>query len=102
MAQPSKSVSDKPVPETGAHRNHILIVDDEAPSRELCRLFLETDGYEVETSDQARKALALLSVKQFDLVLTDLSMPDMDGIELVKQVKYHYPHTDVIIMTAFG
>jgi len=102
MAQPSKSVSEKPVSETVGHSNHILIVDDEAPSRDLCRLFLETDGYQVETSDQAKKALALLSVKRFDLILSDLSMPDMDGIELVKQVKYHYPHTDVIIMTAFG
>lgn len=89
-------------PEVKPQANRILIVDDEASSRDLCRLFLEADGYDVETADQAEKALALLSIKRFDLILTDLSMPDMDGVELVKQVKYNHPHTDVIIMTAFG
>ena len=84
------------------HTNRILIVDDEDPSRDLCRMFIESDGYEVETSDRAEKALALLQFKRFDLVLTDLSMPDMDGVELVKQVRYHHPSTSVIIMTAFG
>lgn len=108
MVQPSK-IQEDPVPDgtkspqsEAGHRNRILIVDDEAPSRDLCKLFLEADGYDVETSDEAEKALALLSIKRFDLILSDLSMPDMDGVELVRQVKYHYPHTDVIIMTAFG
>lgn len=44
-------------PETKTHTNRILIVDDEASSRDLCRLFLEADGYDVETSDQAEKPL---------------------------------------------
>lgn len=82
--------------------NRILIVDDEDPSRDLCRQFLETDGHEVETCDGSEKALQVLTLKRFDLVLTDLSMPRMDGVQLVKQIKYHYPSTDVIIMTAFG
>jgi signal transduction histidine kinase len=103
MAQPSKNKIDSPSPsDASPGPNRILIVDDEAPSRDLCRLFLESDGYVVETCDRAQKAMALLSLKRFDLILTDLSMPDMDGVELVRQVKYHYPHTDVIIMTAFG
>jgi len=82
--------------------NRILIVDDEDPSRDLCRQFLETDGHEVETCDGSEKALTVLTLKRFDLVLTDLSMPRMDGVQLIKQIKYHYPATDVIIMTAFG
>jgi signal transduction histidine kinase len=93
-ASPAETASSAP--------NHILIVDDEAPSRDLCRLFLESDGYTVETADRADRALTMLANKKFDLVLTDLSMPDMDGVELVKKVKYHFPATDVIIMTAFG
>jgi signal transduction histidine kinase len=84
------------------HVNRILIVDDEAPSRDLCRMFLESDGYDVETSDTANGAISQLQTKRFDLILTDLSMPDMDGVELVKQVKYHHPATNIIIMTAFG
>jgi signal transduction histidine kinase len=82
--------------------NRILIVDDEFTTRDLCKEFLETDGYEVETSDSPKKALALLSLKRFDLILSDLSMPGINGIEFVKQVKYHYPGVNMIIMTAFG
>jgi len=92
----------KPVSPQPAEVNHILVVDDEAPSRDLCRTFLEVDGYEVEVADQASRALALLDLRRFDLILTDLTLPDMDGVELVKQVKYRHPHTNVVIMTAFG
>jgi signal transduction histidine kinase len=80
----------------------LLVVDDEPNSRELCKAFLETDGYEVHSCDSVRKAIAMLALKRFDLVLTDLSLPDTNGVELIKQVKYHYPSTDVIVMTAFG
>lgn len=82
--------------------NRILIVDDEPTSRDLCQSFLESDGYEVQTCDRGAKALALLELKKFDLVLTDLTLPEMNGIELIKKVKYHYPATNVIVMTAFG
>lgn len=60
------------------------------------------DGYAVETCETGGKALALLSIHKFDLVLADLSLPDSSGVELIKQIKYHYPGTDVVIMTAFG
>lgn len=104
MAQPLKADARPDPAENDAQpvRNRILIVDDEDPSRDLCRQFLETDGHEVETCDGSDKALSILTQKRFDLVLTDLSMPRMDGVQLVKQIKYHYPATDVIIMTAFG
>ena len=103
MAQPAHKIVQPNTPETEAEpRNRILIVDDEAASRDLCQTFLESDGYIIETCDRVRKALALLSVKKFDLILTDLSMPELGGIELVKQVRYHHPHTSIIIMTAFG
>ncbi len=103
-SKPSADYGSSVTPTAAAslHDNRILIVDDEAPSRDLCKIFLESDGYEVETCGLAQKAIALLQLKRFDLVLTDLSMPDLDGVELVKQVKYHYPSTNVIIMTAYG
>jgi DNA gyrase/topoisomerase IV subunit A len=65
--------------------NRILIVDDETSSRDLCQAFLESDGYDVETCDRAMKAVALLELKKFDLVLTDLSLPEMSGVELIKK-----------------
>jgi signal transduction histidine kinase len=105
MAAPQKIKLDPPAPApeaSVASPNRILIVDDEFTTRDLCKEFLETDGYDVETSDNPKKALALLSLKKFDLILSDLSMPGLNGIEFVKQVKYHYPGVNVIIMTAFG
>lgn len=103
MAQSSSSKEkNSPEEKEAPHVNRILIVDDEITTRELCKEFLEIDGHYIETCDRAKKALALLSLKKFDMILTDLSMPEVGGIELVKQVKYHYPSTDVIIMTAFG
>jgi len=104
IAQPMKSGPEPDPAEADSkpEPNRILIVDDEDPSRDLCRQFLETDGHEVETCDGSEKALTVLTLKRFDLVLTDLSMPRMDGVQLIKQIKYHYPATDVIIMTAFG
>jgi|GEM_PF-2106359 len=102
MAQSQPSVpSNNPEPDK-AIPNRILVVDDESASRDLCKSFLEQDGYVIETCDRVRKAMALLSLKRFDLILADLSMPEIDGIELVKEVRYHHPHTSVIIMTAFG
>lgn len=89
-------------PSAAAEPARILVVDDEAASRDLCREFLELDGYRVETTDRVQKALALLSIKRFDLIVADLSMPEVGGLELVKQVRYHNPSTSVIIMTAFG
>src|ERR1044071_1433455 len=79
-----------------------FVVDDEFTTRDLCKEFLETDGYEVETCDHPKKALALLSLKRYDLILSDLSMPGLNGIDFVKEVKYHYPSVSIVVMTAFG
>ena len=101
MAQPEKAApaldQSPSASSPEARTNRILIVDDEVTSRDLCREFLESDGFNVETCDRVRKALALLAVKKFDLVLTDLTMPELDGIHLVREVRYHYPHTSVIM-----
>lgn len=102
MAEAKKAQSEPAKSPPPLSANHILIVDDELTSRDLCRDFLESEGYTIETVGEVRKALALLSVKKFDLVLTDLSMPEMGGIKLVEQIRYHHPATSVIIMTAFG
>lgn len=80
----------------------VLIVDDELAARELCRDFLEVDGYDLEVVDGARPALERLAQVPFDLVLTDLSMPVMDGLSLLKEVKRAHPTVEVIMMTAYG
>jgi signal transduction histidine kinase len=82
--------------------SRILVVDDEPATGELCRDFLEVGGYAVSVDNGGRAALQRLAGESFDLVLTDLSMPVMDGLALLKEVKRLYPLTEVIVMTAYG
>ncbi len=82
----------------------ILIVDDEESvvfflGENLSNLGAE---YEVKTACSGEEALEKMSVHHFDLVITDLRMPGVDGLELVEQVRAHYPQTRLILMTAFG
>ncbi|MBL8023858.1 MAG: response regulator [Elusimicrobia bacterium] len=80
----------------------ILVVDDESGFRELCGDLLSDCGYEVEAALDGDKALERLSEASFQLVLTDINMPKMDGMTLLKNIKAKYPMVEVVLMTAFG
>jgi two-component system response regulator PilR (NtrC family) len=82
--------------------NKILIVDDELSMRELLSIMLRKEGYEVVTAENGELAIKALQSDIFDLVITDLKMPHMDGMTLLKLVKESSPDTIVIIITAFG
>ncbi|MBN1823694.1 MAG: response regulator [Endomicrobiales bacterium] len=77
----------------------ILIIDDEQGILDLCKRILEQEGYFVEVSDDGYKAIDIMSESPFDLVLTDLCMPGIDGLELLRKVKATWPQTEVIIFT---
>ncbi len=80
----------------------ILVVDDE---RDICRaleFLLGREGYVVDTAQSGEEALEKIKKERFDLLLTDLKMEGMDGIELLEQAKIHSPSTIVIIMTAYA
>ncbi|KAF0129362.1 MAG: Response regulator [Bacteroidetes bacterium] len=80
----------------------LLVVDDEESVRDsLLNWFLE-DGFEVECAENANKALAMLENRNFDIILTDIKMPGMDGLELLKRIKTIQKEAIVIIMTAFA
>lgn len=82
---------------------NILVVDDEAPIRDALRKSLTlAGGYHVETAESGSDAIDKIERNFFDLVLTDLKMPDMDGIELLKAIKGTRPEIIVILMTAYG
>lgn len=83
-------------------RTRVLIVDDEESARELCAQILKTLQVETEVVHSATPALAILESGQIDIVLTDVRMPGMNGIELLKIIRQKYPETDVVIMTGFG
>lgn len=80
----------------------ILIVDDEKNYLVVLSSFLSGEGYEPITADNAQQALDIVENTDLDLVLTDMKMPSMDGIELLKRIKEKSPDLPVVMMTAYG
>ena len=80
----------------------ILCVDDEAVILDSFRKILVLDGYAVDTVENGKEALGLIQTHSFDFVFTDLKMPEMDGVEVTKAVKYIRPDIDVIIITGYA
>lgn len=80
----------------------ILIVDDEDVERQTWQRILQLDGYAVEGAASGSAALAWLSQRTFDLMILDLKMPDMNGIEMLREVSQTYPNLRTIILTAYG
>ena len=81
---------------------NILIVDDEKAQREIIHLILEKEGYKATSVNSGREALAILQDKEFDLILSDLKMAGMSGMELLQSVLINSPTQCIIIMTAHG
>lgn len=80
----------------------ILIVDDEEGLREGLSKLLEGEGYAVIAAETGEEALQILQQSHIDLVLTDMRMPGMDGIELLKKIRERYGELGVIILTGYG
>jgi DNA-binding response OmpR family regulator len=79
---------------------HILVIDDEASLRQMMARILQSAGYEVTTAADGREGLALISEHLFDLVYSDIRMPDVDGLELLKIIHAKFPDLPVILFTA--
>jgi len=80
----------------------VLIVDDEEIIRESLSFILTKEGYRVREAANGRIAMEIIREDSIDLVLTDLEMPEMKGIELLEQVTRFSPETQVVIITAYG
>jgi two-component system response regulator PilR (NtrC family) len=84
------------------YKGRILIVEDEKSMREVLKILLEGERYEVVSASDGLEGLSYLANDIFDLVITDVKMPKVDGFELLKKTKEISPDTIVIMITAFG
>src|SRR4051794_119545 len=80
----------------------ILVADDEPGLREFIHDALELDGHEIATAADGAIASRLLDERGFDVLLTDLRMPRVDGLALLKKMKAEQPEVEVIVLTAHG
>lgn len=80
----------------------ILVVDDEESIREFLDIMLRKEGYEVTCVEDGQKAIDILKKKSFDLLISDLQMPNVTGIELLKHCRETYPDLLFMMITAFG
>jgi DNA-binding NtrC family response regulator len=83
-------------------KGSILVIDDEAEIREGLELLLKTEGYQVSMADTGQSGLARLGEHPFDLLLLDVSLPDRNGIELLKDIRRLNPNLPIVLITAYG
>ena len=82
--------------------NNALVIDDDTTTLELLTFQLESEGFEVTTADSGQRGLGLIKQKDFDIILTDLHLPDISGIGLVQKSKELAPQTEIIMITGDG
>jgi DNA-binding NtrC family response regulator len=79
-----------------------LVIDDDMATLEFMKFRLEDEGFDVTTAERGQKALDFVRETEFDIILTDLNLPDLNGIEMVRQSKQISPDTEIIMITGFG
>lgn len=82
--------------------SHILVIDDEDLIRDAVRQSLEHHGHTVTTAENGRKGLALYDPATIDLVLTDLIMPEKEGLETIMELRAKYPRVKIVAMSGGG
>lgn len=80
----------------------VLLIDDEQMVRKIVRKMLERSGHEVTEAENGRLGLEQLKTDRFDLVITDIIMPEMEGVETLMTVREQYPDVKVIAMSGGG
>ncbi len=91
-----------PVEEAGVIVGRILIVDDEASIRDLCARVLTRNGFQVTMVSTGEDAVRCLQDGPFDLVISDIRMPGISGVDVLATAKALYPTISVILITGFG
>ena len=82
--------------------SQILVIDDEPLVRELIRMTLEGAGHKITEAENGRVATALLHDREFDLVITDIMMPEKEGIETMREIRQRSPRTRIVAISGGG
>lgn len=82
-------------------KGSILVVDDEQIVLRSCERILSSEGYGVDTATSAKDALSLLDRNLYDLIITDIKMPEMDGIEFIRQARAKNPDINIVVITGY-
>src|ERR1700740_1912822 len=83
-------------------KGSILVVDDESEIREGLELLLTTEGYGVSSAETGESGLAKLDEHPFDLLLLDVSLPDRNGLDMLKEIRRRDPDLSIVLITAYG
>ena len=81
---------------------NLLIVDDELSMRQFLTHLFQREGHSIRVAENGRRAMEMLRQQPVDVIISDVRMPDMDGIDLLRATKELHPRTEVIMMTAFA
>jgi len=81
---------------------HILVMEDDLSVATGLEMILSEEGYRVDLADTGELAMEAFRQKRFDLLVADLRLPDIDGMEVIKQIKADKPETEVIVITGYG
>jgi len=79
--------------------SHILIVDDDLSIQKMLKIFFENKKYTVSIASDGREALYVQSQKSADIILTDIFMPEKEGLETIREIRDKYPHVKIIAMS---
>jgi len=82
--------------------HHILVVDDELSMRELLEFMLKQEGYQVSLAENGRNAIAMLEKRRYDLLLCDIKLGDIPGLDVLRASKKKQPETTVIMISAYA
>jgi len=80
----------------------IMVIDDDEEMRSLLKDFFDEEGFETESASNGADALRKLTKDHFDLIITDIRMPNLTGLDILARIKRLKPQTPVIVITAFG
>src|SRR5579872_1692893 len=83
-------------------KGSILVVDDETEIREGLEMLLTSEGYGVSSAETGASGLAKLEERPFDLLLLDVSLPDRNGLDLLREIRLRDPQLSVVLITAYG